>query len=174
MKVKSTIYKGDWKFGLLNSRVYYHRDYFQHYTTGIENVIIREPHMFNFTKRESGERPEVLMNSMFKNEDLADMFVALNNQNYLWGTPFDYDNFVDAIDFRMNYVKFLMRDRIQETIHPDGSVTYNDVGEIMQRKVEEKISAEDEIASKVIVPKPEYLSIVEMRIDDYLNGRNVE
>jgi hypothetical protein len=171
--VKSRIYKQEWKLGLLDNKVFKVRDYFQYYTTGIESVILEKPEFFEWVKRESGERPEVLMQIEFGEQDLADMFVALNNQNYLWGTPFNYDDLVDAIEFRMNYVKFKMRDRIEETINPDGSVTYNDVGEIMQRKVEETLSTEDEQARYVIIPKKNDVSAVEMFIEDYLEGRNV-
>jgi hypothetical protein len=172
--MQSKIYKGEWKAGLLDNKVFIHRDYFQYYTTGIEDLIPNYPDLFDYTRRETGERPDVIMHSMFQDMNLGDMFVALNNQTYLWGTPFSLDDYVDAVEFRMNYVRYLMRDRIEEIQGPDGEITYNNVGRIMQEKIENKISHEDEIARLVIVPKKEYVTNVERKIKQYLESRVVQ
>jgi len=111
--MESTIYKFDYRPGVIDMKTYQVRDYFQVYHTGVENIILEKPELFSMTNRFDQQRPEQIMYNMFGDENLADLFVALNNQNYLWSTPYGVNDIQTAIDFRMNYVEFLFRKRIQ-------------------------------------------------------------
>jgi hypothetical protein len=172
--MKSEVYSGVFRVGLLDEKVFAVRDHFQYYTTGIEKLVIDDTDHFSLTTRETGERPEVIMNSIFKDENLADLFVAINNQAYLWGTPFDLDNYIDVLEFRMKYMKLVMRDRIVLDIDPEGTQYYNDVGEIVKLKVEERLAKEDEAARLVFIPKSDYLHVVKRKIKKYLESRVVK
>ena len=183
--MKSTVYKFDYKVGELENRLYYVRDFFQYYTTGIEKIITDNPKEFNITSRQNAERPESIVYDIYGDPDLADIFVAINNQNYLWATPFDLDAFQDAIDFRMDYVKLLMKNRIQATavLDIDGNpildvngrpeVTYNNVGMECYDKVSEDIHAEDDKARQIVVPSRLGITNVQRLIKDYFEKRTV-
>lgn len=178
--MESKVYKQDFRAGILDKKVYYTRDYFKYYTTGIEGLVLAFPNQFNLSTRRDAERPENLMYDMFQDEDLADAFVAVNNQNYMWATPFDLNAFHDAIEFRMNYVELLMRDRIVKTEirDPDtGQVVetqYNDVGVSCYEKTSDAIHAIDDTSRKIVVPDPNNISFVVKKIQEYLELREVK
>ena len=128
------------------------------------------------------------MYSMFGDPDLADMFVALNNQNYLWATPFDLDAFEDAIDFRMNYVELLMRHRIEKIPELDENGDFvvdingrqifhydpGSVGDICRQRVSDDIHNVDDFSRTIILPKPDRVQFVQSNIDDYFKNRRVK
>lgn len=184
--MKSKIYKFDEKTGLLDGKYFIVRDYFQYYTTGIESLIDQYPDNLALTSRENAERPEQIMYDIFGDADLADVFVALNNQNYLWSTPFELDAFHDAIEFRMNYVELLMRDRIQriDVIGDTGEKIldeygepiweYNDVGQACYDKVSEDIHAEDDKARQVVIPDKDSYQFIIRKINEYFKSREVK
>lgn len=178
--MESKIYKQDFRPGILDKKVYYTRDYFKYYTTGIEALVLAFPNQFNLTTRRDAERPENLMYDLFQDPDLADTFVAINNQNYMWATPFDLDAFHDAIDFRMNYVELLMRDRIEKTEirDPDtGEILetqYNDVGTACYEKTSKDIHDIDDTSRNIVVPNSNNISFVVKKIQEYLELREVK
>jgi len=96
--------------------------------------------------------------------DHSDMFVAINNENYLWSTPYDVDLFENVIDFRMLYMKFIMKDRL------DDPRVYDFIYEEMRLKTH----AEDERSRLVIVPDPDSFNHVKRKIKDYLKKRKVK
>lgn len=176
--MRSTIYNFEQKEGLLDNKVYYVKDYFQYYTTGVEDMIRQYPEEFAFIRRDNAERPEQIMYEMFRDANLSDVFVSMNNQNYLWATPFGLDAFQDAIDFRMNYLELLMRDRIEKTEVKDEygniiEVYYNDVGEVCRERVEEDIHKADDKARLVIIPGLNSHQFVIRKIKDYFKSRIV-
>ena len=184
--MKSTTYKFDLKTGLLDQKIYYVRDYFQSYTTGVEKIVQQNPGHFAVTSRENAERPESIMYQMFGQPDEADMFLAINNQNYLWATPFNLDAFQDAIDFRMNYLELLMRDRItkeadldanDDIIRDDNGIIqwqYNQAGTICRDRVSADIHSEDDKARTIIIPNKNSVQYVTKMIDDYFISRKVQ
>ena len=183
--MKSTTYKFDLKTGLLDQKVYYVRDYFESYTTEVETLVHLAPEYFAVTSRENAERPESIMYQMYGEPDEADMFLAINNQNYLWATPFNLDAFQDAIDFRMNYLELLMRDRISKEPELDdqgeivrdenGKVQYlfHDTRNACLDRVSEDIHAEDDKARTIIVPDKDSIQYVSKMIKDYFEARRV-
>ena len=177
--MESKIYKQDFRAGVLNNKVFFTRDHFQKYTTGIDALVLAFPNHFELTQRRDAERPENIMFDLYSDENLADLFVALNNQNYLWATPFDLDAFHDAVKFRMNYVELLMRDRIQKTENEDpetGEIEtiYNDVGEACYQKVVKDIHDIDDISRKIVVPKKDSVSFINKKVKEYLDLRVVK
>ncbi len=176
--MKSSVYSFEPKIGLLDNKIFLHRDYFEFYTTGVESIIKDTPTAFRFTTRQNTERPEQIMYDIYSDADLSDVFVAINNQNYLWSTPFGLDAFQDAVAFRMNYVELLMRDRITKEDITDnlGNVietTYNEVGDICYDKVREDIHNEDDSARTIIVPDTNSTQLVNRKIREYFTSRKV-
>lgn len=177
--MRSITYSFDQKEGLLNNKIFLVRDYFQYYTTGVEQIIPDNTDAFAFVTRENAERPEQIMYDMFRDANLGDMFCAINNQNYLWATPFGLDAFQDAIEFRFNYVELLMRDRIEKTEVKDdlGTVIetyYNDVGDLCRERVEEDIHYADDVARLIIIPDLNSHQFVNRKIEEYFNSRIVK
>ena len=183
--MKSTTYKFELKSALLDQQPYYVRDYFESYTTGVENIVHTNPEHFAVTSRENAERPESIMYQMFDQADEADMFIAINNQNYLWATPFNLDAFQDAIDFRMNYLELLMRDRItkepeldvnDDIVRDENGVilyNYNQAGTLCRDRVSEDIHNEDDKARTIIIPNKDSVQYVSKMIKDYFTTRKV-
>ena len=184
--MKSTVYKFDEKWGILDNKFYVVRDYFQYYTTGIEHIANQYPESLMMTSRENAERPEQIMYGIFKNADLADLFVALNNQNYLWSTPFELDAFQDAIEFRMSYLESLMRDRIEyvEVFDANGNQVFdehgkpilelNEVGKLCYERIEQDIHDADDQARTVIIPHIDRVSFIMRKVKDYFKARAVK
>ncbi|MCD6435187.1 MAG: hypothetical protein J7L15_02180 [Clostridiales bacterium] len=162
--MKSTIYKFDYKTGLLDNKLFLVRDYFQYYTTGVEQIIRQSPSAFGITQRNNNERPEQIMYDMFKDENQSDTFVAINNQNYLWATPFDLDAFQDAVDIKMHYVEFLMKDRVIDDPHQ---------WDIMDDRVRADLQSEDDVARQIVIPAHGKMQLVNRKIRKYFEQRVV-
>ena len=162
--MQSTVYKFSPKFGILDNKIFNVRDYFEYYTTGVESIIKDNPEFFKFTTRKNTERPEQIMYDLFNDENLGDTFIAINNQNYLWATPFDLDSFHDTVEFRMNYIKNLMKDRL------------NDPGvyDIMEERITEELYKEDDKSRAVIVPDLNSHRHVNKKIEEYFKSRKVQ
>ncbi len=160
--MKSITYKFDQKTGLLDNKIFLIRDYFQYYTTGVESIVRKTPEIFAITQRNNNERPEQIMYDMFKDENQADSFLAINNENYLWSTPFDLDAFQDAVDLRMKYVESMMKDRVM-----------NDENQwkIMDNRVREDVQAEDDSARRIIIPAKGQMQLVNKKIERYFKQR---
>lgn len=176
--MKSTVYSFEPKIGLLDNKIFLHRDYFQYYTTGVETIVRDNQDAFRFTTRSDAERPEQIMYDIYSEADLGDIFVAVNNQNYMWATPFGLDAFHDAITFRMNYVELLMRDRIEKTEIKDDfghiiETQYNEVGQLCYEKVSEDVHTEDDLARIIIVPDVNSTQLVSRKIKEYFESRKV-
>ncbi len=174
----SKIYKFDYRAGLLDAKIYGVRDYFQYYTTGVEQVVEYNPSQFSYTNREDAERPEQIMYDLFGDENLGDMFVAINNQNYIWAVPLGLDAFQDAIDLRMAYLRYLMRDRMKQTVDNfeiDSKTEYvTTVEDVMKIRVTEDIHAEDDISRQIFIPKKDSVKFVQNRITDYFKDRELK
>ena len=173
----SKIYKFDYKNGLLDKKLFIVRDYFQYYTTGLEQIVRDNPSAFVYTNRNDSERPDQIMYSAFGDENLSDMFVAVNNQNYLWAVPFSLDAFQDAVELRMSYLRYLMRDRMNapaEITETHDDVDYiPTVEDVMYIRAEEDIHAQDEMARNIFIPEKDSINFVKRRIDDYFDSRIV-
>ncbi len=159
--MKPTIYKFSEKVGLLDNKLYTVRDYTEYYTTGIESVVIQYPEVFAYAIRDDLERPENIMYNMFKDENLADVLVAANNENFMWDIPMDFDLYNDVVDFRMIYLDFLMLDRMDDDV----------VVAIMKDRMIEQVDEIDRRMKKVFLPNPEKISFTLKRIKDYVKNR---
>ncbi len=175
--MQSKIYKFDHKYGLLDKKLYVVRDYFQYYTTGVEQVVKYNTSAFVHTTRNDAERPDQIMYSTFGDENLSDMFLAINNQNYLWAVPFSLDAFQDAVVLRMSYLRYLMRDRMdapaEKTETHDEATYINTVEDVMYLRAEEDTQVRDEMARNVLLPEKDNIHFVNRRIEDYFNSRVV-
>ena len=174
----STLYKEycEPKYGLLDGKIYAVRDYWTYYTTGIETLVLTNPDLFNVTERKTGEQPEQITFDVYGDENLADYFVAINNENYIWSLPYDLDMFIDAVEFRFRYLKQLMRDRIQIISEdPEGyDHEYNDVGTICKSKIQTDVQIQDTKARTCVIPNPDKLTTVKRKIKLYLKNRKVD
>jgi elongation factor P--beta-lysine ligase len=138
-------------------------DYFQWYTTGIESVVQENESSFFLTKRLNNERPEVLSWKFFGDANYADLLTSVNNDNFLWDGPTDWDTAQFVIQNKMNYLKRV--NKVQ--FDPDEENYWNE-------KMTSKVSRTIEVQSTVIVPKyPELQSIVR-KIKRYLESRVVK
>ncbi len=190
--MKSTVYKFDYKEGLLDNKIMYVRDYFQYYTTGVESVVQDVPQYFQMTERYDAERPEQIMFNIYNDADLADTFVAINNQNYLWSTPFDLDAFQDAIELKMNFLETLMGPKMSpktldtgaiedpyyvntsiENVDENILVESDNVRNIMEKRVTEDQHEEDDKARNILVPNPNYIQDVKRAIQMYISAREL-
>ncbi len=162
--MKPTIYKFNEKIGLLDNKLYTVKDYTEYYTTGIEDVIREYPQIFAYSIRDDLETPENIMYNMFNDENLADVIVACNNENFIWNVPMDFDLYNDAVDFRMLYLRFLMLDRMDDI----------QVDSIMKERMELQVDDIDRRMKKVFIPHPEKISFTMKRIKDYIRSRKCE
>ncbi len=173
----SKIYKFDYKPGLLDKKIFITRDYFQYYTTGVEQVVRDSPAAFVYTSRNDAERPEQIMYSLFGDENLSDQFLAVNNQNYLWAVPFSLDAFQDAVELRMAYLRYLMRDRMNEPAEKkethDDATYIATIEDVMYLRAEEDTHIQDELARNIFIAEKDSVNFINRRIEDYFNSRIV-
>jgi hypothetical protein len=138
-------------------------DYFQWYISGVENVINENPSSFILTDRYDNERTEVLAYGMYQNENVADLLVLLNNDNFLWDAPADYDLLWDVTENKLQYIEKLHR------------VDLSEEQELYWRsKMEEKTSETYNTQRTLVVPLKKDLSKIIRKVNKYIEGREVK
>lgn len=78
-------------------------DYFQFYINGIEQFVNEKD--FILIDRFDNERSEVIAYNFYDDENISDVLVLCNNDNYIWDAPADFDLVYDIVDNKMNYYK---------------------------------------------------------------------
>ena len=159
--MRQKIYNFDKKIGSLGDIKFEVSDYFQYYHTGIEELIVDD--MLYITDRNNNERSEVLAYEFFESADLSDTILALNNDVYLWDTPYDNDMYETSIDLIMEYIKKKNKTRMNI-----------DVEERYQEIARAHVSDDDSMLRSVIIPRQEYVQKISRVIKDYLKSRIVE
>ncbi len=135
-------------------------DYWQWYTTNIKSII--NDNDFILVQRYENQRAEVLAYSFYENENVSDVLVTLNNDNYLWDAPTDWETSQEIIENKLNYYK-----------HENKVPMTEEEEEYWRLKMEEKVTATRDIQSKVAVPIRTELQKTIRKINDYLEARKV-
>ena len=154
------IYNFNKKQGSIGNTGYQVADYFQWYTTGLEDVPI--PEQLFITERNNLERYENIAYDLFRNENLADFLVAMNNDTFLWNTPLDNDSFLDSIDIMYDYIQKKNKTRFL----PEDEENWKAIAT-------EKIQKDDDILRYIIIPRKEHLQKLTRAFKDYLISRTV-
>jgi hypothetical protein len=136
-------------------------DYWQWYTGGIESII--NANDFIIVNRNENERTEVLTNKFYEDVNISDVLVLINNDNYLWDAPADWDLSQDIIDNKMLY--YQRHHKVQMT---------EDEELYWKRKIEDKVIATRDVQDNIVVPIRGELQKVIRHMKEYLSEREVE
>ena len=149
------------KIGVIGDVQYEVSDYFQFYHTGIEKLIPLD--MLVITERNNAERSEVLAFEFLDSPDLSDTILALNNDVYLWDSPYDNDMFEGVIDVMMEYIK--KEHKIALT--PEVQARYEEIAR-------DHVTIDDNMLRNVILPRKEYIQKIARIIKDELKSKIVK
>ena len=142
------------------------RDYFEFYTTGIEEVPFKNENHYFETQRFESERSEILAYQMLENEDLSDVILALNNDVYLWDAPMTYDLKMKVLDNKMGLLKYnFYREDNQDL----PSFTRKYWQELFMKQMDDF----NDTQKKVIIPRFSKIQRVIRDIRRYLDKRRV-
>lgn len=158
--MKNKVYNFDKKQGYLGDIEFTVTDYFQYYHTGIEDLIPNE--MLILTERYNNERSEVLAYQLLNSENLADTILAINNDVFLWDSPYDNDMFELNIDMIFRYIQKVNKSNMSQ------SETYR-----YQNIARQYVSQDDTMLRSVLVPKMESTQKIARILKDYLRNRKV-
>lgn len=159
--MKPKIYKFDKKVGSLGKTSYQVTDYFQYYTTGIEDLPGAE--QLYVTQRRDNERYEVLAWNIFNDENLADLLLGLNNDVFLWATPSDNNSFQEQVDITYDYLQ-----KKNKTRFPNEDV------ELWKQIAYDIVEYNDDKLRNVIIPRTEFLQKISRTFKDSFQNRTVE
>ena len=169
--MKQTIYKYDpIKIKLKNDRlgdVVKVRDYFQYYTTGIEEIPFKNESLYFETTRFENERTDVLAFNFFESEDISDLILALNNDVYLWDSVIDYEMKEKVIQ---NKLKMLERNKYKDD--PNKELDSYDK-KYYSELFDKELQIQNDYQKTIVLPKLENLQRVIRDIRKYLDGRKV-
>jgi hypothetical protein len=136
-------------------------DYWQYYTTGVENLVNNNEYFR--TDRLENERSEVITWKFFDDPGLSDIILALNNDVYLWDTPFDYELVEQITDNKMNYIKKMYKADMPE-----------DVEQYWYDKTLRDTLEYQDILRSVVLPRYSDLQTVIRKIKEYFRDREVK
>lgn len=159
--MKPKVYDFDKKIGKIGDIEFGVSDYFQWYTTGFEELI--QDSMLMITERYNNERSEVLAYKLLGTADLSDTLLALNNDNYLWDSPYDNDMFETAIDTTFNYIKKINKTTMNRF--------QNDRFREISREI---VTQDDDKLRDVIIPRKEYIQKISRVLKNYKRSREVK
>jgi len=140
-------------------------DYFQYYTTGIENIVVDPDNEFMFfkTKRYESERSDVLAYDFYDEENFADVLVAINNDNFLWDAPMNFDTELAVINAKVNYIKKINK----------APLTY-DEEKYWKRKITGKVDFTNNSQMIIVAPYLKDIRTVIRKIKKYFMDREVK
>ena len=148
-------------------------DYFQYYTTGVESVISKAPSRYVVTNQYENERPEVLTNALYDNENLSDMVLAINNRTYLFSSPFDPDISYEILEAYTRYFRKISN--ISDADSYTQSQFENYYKPLLQERFsDDLLSVYNNYLRQVILPKTAEVERVMKDIKDYFKSRKVE
>jgi hypothetical protein len=136
-------------------------DYWTWYTTGVESIVNEQD--FVLTDRYDNERTDVLAYNFYESESTADVLVLINNDNFLWDAPADFDLMWDITDNKMEYLLTLNKLPFEES-------EYNYWREKMSTKTEKT----HDIQSEIVIPNRNTLQKTIRKINEYLEEREVK
>ncbi len=158
--MKQKIYNFKKRDGYIGDVKYSVSDYFNFYHTGIEKLIPDD--MLMITERYNNERSEVLAYEFLGNENLSDTLLAINNDVYLWDSPYDNDMFEESVDVIYNYIKKVHK----SDVDADTDAKFLEVAR-------EHVNIDDSMLRNVIIPKKEQVQKINRIIKDKLKENEV-
>ena len=159
--MKQKIYNFNKKVGKIGEVEYQVSDYFQFYHTGLETIIPDD--MLMLTQRFNNVRSEVLAYQFLESENLSDTILAINNDVYLWDSPYDNDMYEESVDMFFEYIKKTHK----TTVSSDLEIRFLEIAR-------EHVEIDDNMLRNVIIPKKENLQKISRMLKDHLKGRIVE
>ena len=138
------------------------RDYFEYYTTGLEEIVQENQDDFFMTQRYQNERTDVIAYNFYEDENYSDVILAVNNDTYLWDAPVDFDTQSIVVDERIRIVEHLNHQKLQQ-----GQRSF------YERQFNEDLDEEQEIQKNIVLPKFGSMSKINRLIKKYLNNRKV-
>ncbi len=158
--MKQKVYNFKKKDGCLGDAKFEVSDYFQFYHTGLETLISDD--MLVITQRHNNERSEVIAYEFLETADLSDTILALNNDTYLWDSPYDNDMFEGMIDVMMDYIK-----KVHKT------TLTSEVEERYSEAMREHVTIDDNMLRSIILPRREQIQKISRMIKDELRDKVV-
>jgi hypothetical protein len=113
--------------------------------------------------RHDNERSEVITWKYFDDPGISDVIVMINNDNYLFDAPMDWDSLRKVIEQRMNYVK----KQYKTPMTPEEE-------EYWIEKITKQVIASRDQQSTVVLPKMPDLQSVIRKMKKYLSQREVK
>jgi len=141
--------------------LFYSADYWQWYITGIESLINEND--FVLSDRYDNERSEVLTYNFYENENISDVLLLVNNDNYLWDAPVDGDLLDEVIDNKFNYFK-----KINKTPLSTDEEMY------WENKIKEKSVLMNNVQREIVIPIRSELQKVIRNINKFIQEREVQ
>ena len=138
-------------------------DYFQWYLSGIEDIINDNPNSFVMTDRYDNERTENISYNFYENENVSDVLVLLNNDNYLFDAPADWDLLQDITDNKLNYYK--KQNKVHLTPEEE---------KYWRNKLEEQSVNAHEAQKRLIIPIRSELQRTIRLMNEYIESREVK
>ncbi len=155
------VYNFNKKIGQLGDIKFSIPDYFQWYTTGFESLISDD--MLLITERYNNERSEVLAYKLLDNEHLSDTLIALNNDNYMWDSPYDSDMFEVSVDMVFKYIEKINKTKMNRH--------QNDKFQEISRDI---VTLDDEELRYIIIPRKEYIQKISRIFKNYKTKRELK
>ncbi len=154
------VYSFDKKEAKIGDSEFTCTDYFQYYTTGLEDII--DHNMLYVTERRNNERYEVLSHNLFNDADLSDMLLGLNNDVYLWDMPSGNDEFEHLVDVTYDYIQ-----KVNKTKFPSEDI------EQWKEIARQRVQDDDDAVRVVIIPKVSQVQKISRYFKDYFKTRLV-
>jgi len=137
-------------------------DYFQYYTTGVENLINEENMLLIETDRYEKERHDLLAWTFYRNENFTDVLLAINNENIFWNDVMDFDT-LDII--KKNKLKYIQKIK-NKTFTPEEQ-------EYWDKKISNTLENNNDNQRKIIIVSDGDKNTMVRKIKDYFKEREV-
>jgi hypothetical protein len=134
------------------------RDFTSVYFNNLQTELEKYSYYFTIINITEDERIENVAYQLYGDENLSDLLLAINDENFIWSSPLSQDILMDQTDMLLTeFGKNLNIDTW------DGNVNYQDFAS----KIEEFIDESNSRRKKFKVPKLEYLSDVLNIVNGY-------
>jgi ribosome-interacting GTPase 1 len=133
-------------------------DYTSYWFTNLKDYLENYDNYFTIVSIPENEKIENLAYKLFGSENYADLILAINDENFLWSSPYNQDvlnKMSDAV--LLEFLNQLNLDSFNENL------SYLD----FKQKIEESIDNTNSQKKYFKVPKPENLSDVISLINNY-------
>jgi hypothetical protein len=134
------------------------RDFTSIYFNDLDSLLSEYENYFYLIDITEDERMENVAYELYGDENLADLLLAINDENFIWSSPLNQDILLDQTDILLSeYANYMNIDTW------DGSVSYQDFADKIRKNVDDNNSRR----KKIKVPRRDYLSDVIAIVNDY-------